>query len=302
MQNFATILTVDDQPEALEILNHLLKQEHYQTISAQNGKEALEILNSSHNIDAILLDRMMPVMDGISLLHKLRNYEEYSDIPVIMQTAADNDFEIREGIDAGAYYYVTKPFSHQTLISVLKSALRLRSRHKKIYEKAGFYLENRKKLMGGLGLMKSLSFEFNRLNDIKNIAYAASCCFPEPAKIMGAITELLLNAHEHGNLGISFSEKSDFLKEGTWEDEILFRELMPENISKKVQVEISRNEKDVSILIADEGNGFEYKKFLTLDPARAKKLNGRGVYLAALDFDELKFLRSGSQVIARVNL
>lgn len=302
MLKHATILTVDDQPEALEILNHLLKRENFHTISAQNGKEALDILNNTHNIDAILLDRMMPVMDGISLLHKIRNTEEYSDIPVIMQTAADNDSEIREGIDAGAYYYVTKPFSHKMLLSVLNSALRMRNRQKMVYEKASFYLENRKKLNAGLGAMKSLSFEFNKLTDIKNIAYAASCCFPEPAKVIGGITELLVNAHEHGNLGIDFYEKSALLAAGSWEDEVLFREKAPENIAKMVQVEISRNKNSVSILIADEGAGFDYEPFLTLDSSRAKMLNGRGVYIASLAFDDLKYLRGGSQVIGRINI
>ncbi len=295
--NTARILTVDDQQEDLEILNHILQRENYLTFSAKNGKDALSLLQSQKNIDVIVLDRMMPVMDGITFMRRLRENPEYANIPVIMQTAADEEHQISEGIDAGVYWYITKPFSARVLSTIVKSALRVQKRHKKMMQITDFYVQRRKKLKAGMEKLTSCEFEFQTLSQAKDVANAVSICFPKPRNMVGPIMELLVNAVEHGNLGINFDEKSGLILDGMWEDEIEYRMDMPQNKDKKVKVLLTKNENQIELRIKDDGEGFDPTPFIKLDSERAHKVNGRGIYLAGLEFDKIEFVGAGNEVV-----
>ncbi len=292
----ARILMVDDQPEDLEILEHILKRENYSTFSARNGKEALDILTTRPDIDIIVLDRMMPVMDGMSFLRRLRQYADYSNIPVIMQTAADNDEQVSEGIDAGVYWYITKPFSHKMLATVVRSALRMQKRNRKMKQITDFFIQRRKKLKAGMECLSSCEFEFRTMQEAKDVANAISICYPQPRSMVGPCTELLVNAIEHGNLGISFEEKSGLILDGMWEDEIEYRASLPQNKNKKVRVKIKKEKTCIKLIIKDEGNGFDPAPYMQLDCSRAQKVNGRGIYLAGLEFDEISYNDTGNEV------
>lgn len=298
MNNINTkILTVDDQSEDLEILNHILEKENYQTISAKNGREALELIETQKDIDVIVLDRMMPVMDGISFLRRLRDYPEFANIPVIMQTAADSEEQISEGVDAGVYWYITKPFSAKILTKIVKSALRMQKRNKKMAEITDFYVQRRKKLKAGMEKLKRCEFEFQTLDEAKDVANAISVCFPKPRDVVGPCLELLVNAVEHGNLGISFEEKSNLILDGMWKDEIDYRTKLKENRDKYVRVTVNKEKEFMNIYIKDEGKGFDPIPFLTLEANRAHKINGRGIYIAGLEFDKIEYLGNGNEVV-----
>ena len=114
--------------------------------------------------------------------------------------------------------------------------------------------------------------------------------------MVGPITEILVNAVEHGNLGISFEEKSGLILDGMWEDEIEYRQSSPQNCNKKVEVSIERMPDFIKMLVKDEGNGFDPSPYIYLDSARAHKVNGRGIYLAGLAFDKIEFLGKGNEV------
>ncbi len=291
------ILTVDDQAEDLEILNHILAKENYHTISARNGKDALELLYTSKDVDVIVLDRMMPVMDGISFLRRIKEDSKFASIPVIMQTAADEDEQIMEGIDAGVYWYITKPFSASVLSTIVKSALRMQKRNKKLRQITDFYVQRRKKLKSGMENLTSCEFVLKTMAEAKDVANAVSVCFPQPRDVVGPCTELLVNAVEHGNLGISFEEKSGLILDGMWEDEIEYRQNLRENIHKKVTVKISKCEKHLELRIKDDGEGFDPAPFVKLEAHRAHKVNGRGIYLASLEFDKVEYLGNGNEVV-----
>lgn len=295
----AKILTVDDQIDDLEIINHILNRDNYDIMSATNGLQALETLEKHSDIDVVILDRMMPIMDGMSFLHRIKQNKKFSNIPVIMQTAAGDDHEINEGIEAGVYWYITKPFPHNLLSSIVKSALRMRKKHQKASELTDFYIRRRKKMKMGMTKLSNCKFSLDYLQDAKNVAVALSCIFPEPRKMLGACIELLVNAVEHGNLGISFEEKSQLLLEGKWEEEIEYRENLPKNRSKHVDVDVNRTDDEIYVKITDQGEGFDWKKYLNLDHTRAHKVNGRGIYLASLEFDSLEFSSTGNEVICR---
>lgn len=295
----ARILTIDDQDEDLEIINHILHRKNLQTVSARDGIEALDILENDKNFDVILLDRMMPKMDGISFLRRFKSMKDYCHIPVIMQTAADEEHQIQEGIDAGVYWYITKPFSHKLLVSLVESALRSSRKAMRKKQMIDFYSESRKKLKLGLEKLKYCAIEFKEFGEAYNIANAISCVFPQPRNMVGPISEILVNSVEHGNLGISFDEKTEHVLNGTWEEEIEYRSSLFENQSKKVLVEVLKDNNFIEVKVKDCGQGFDWKPFLTLNPSRAHKVNGRGIYLASLEFDNIEYREGGNVVICQ---
>ncbi|HCT96318.1 response regulator transcription factor [Vagococcus sp.] len=115
------ILVVDDDKEIVELLSIYIKNEGYDVIKAYDGKEAMTKVITEPNIDLMILDIMMPEMDGMSVVKELR---KESDIPIIMLTARTTDMDKIKGLVAGADDYVTKPFNPLEVMARAKSLLR----------------------------------------------------------------------------------------------------------------------------------------------------------------------------------
>lgn len=115
------ILVCDDEADIRSALKIYLSGEEYNIIEAENGAQALEIIGSS-NIHLLLMDIMMPVMDGITALAKLRG--QNINIPVILLTAKSRDVDMVFGLNSGADDYITKPFNPVEVIARVKSQLR----------------------------------------------------------------------------------------------------------------------------------------------------------------------------------
>ena len=117
------ILLVDDEPDILEIVGYNLKNEGYQVYTANNG---LEALNSAKKItpNLILLDIMMPEMDGIETCEKIRAIKSLENTLIAFLTARNEDYSQVAGFDAGADDYITKPIKPKVLIGKVKSLLR----------------------------------------------------------------------------------------------------------------------------------------------------------------------------------
>lgn len=115
-----TILLVDDEKEIIELMEIYLKNEGYELLKAPNGLVALDLLQN-HKVDLIILDVMMPKMDGIQACMKIR---EQNNTPIIMLSAMSQDIDKIAGLSIGADDYVTKPFNPLVLIARVKSQLR----------------------------------------------------------------------------------------------------------------------------------------------------------------------------------
>ena len=115
-----TILTVDDEPRFIRLIEANLRAADYTVLSATEGKGALEIIVDKKP-DLVLLDVMMPGMDGFEVLDRIR---EFSNIPVIMLTAKGEEADRVEGLNRGADDYVVKPFSATELLARVKAVLR----------------------------------------------------------------------------------------------------------------------------------------------------------------------------------
>ncbi|CAG7647546.1 response regulator transcription factor [Paenibacillus allorhizosphaerae] len=115
-----TVLLVDDEKEIIDLLEIYLKNEGYRLLRASNGLEALSVLQKE-NVDLIVLDIMMPKMDGIEACMKIR---EQKNMPIIMLSAKSQDMDKILGLSSGADDYVSKPFNPLELIARIKSQLR----------------------------------------------------------------------------------------------------------------------------------------------------------------------------------
>ena len=132
-----SILLVDDVPKNIQLLGSILKQENYELEYATSGKEALEWL-SSKKFDLILLDIMMPEMDGIELCRKIKNNPATREISVIFLTAKADSQSIINGFEAGAVDYITKPFNIRELLMRVKTHLTIHNQRKQIEQKSQF--------------------------------------------------------------------------------------------------------------------------------------------------------------------
>ena len=117
------ILLVDDEPDVIEIIRYNLSQEGYKIYTASDGKEALK--KAKKNIPhLIIIDVMMPEMDGIEACEQLRNDERFSDTIIMFLTARGEDYSYVAAFEAGADDYVTKPIKPKIIVSKVKALLR----------------------------------------------------------------------------------------------------------------------------------------------------------------------------------
>lgn len=293
------VLAVDDDSMNLEVLNHILIKQGFEVENAEDGEEAVEYLEAHpEEVDIILLDKMMPKMNGIDVLKRIKKHPVLKDIPVIMQTAAVAAENMIEGLDSGVYYYLTKPFDDSMLISIVNSAARDSLQRRKI----------RKEIQQNAEMMKMIrhcEFEFQTVSQAKTLASTLANFFPDPGRIVIGLTELMINAVEHGNLGLGYEKKVELISQGedVWQEEIDRRLELPENKDKKAVVHLDQKEESIIITITDQGPGFKWQDYKDFDPLRMTEPSGRGIAKAnIMAFDSLEYLGNGNQVTCMVHM
>lgn len=117
------ILIVDDEPDILEFLQYNLKKEGYEVVTAPDGKQAI-IVAEREKPNLIILDIMMPEMDGVEACRILRSHKDFIDTPIAFLTARDEDFSQIAALDVGGDDYITKPIKPRVLISRIQALLR----------------------------------------------------------------------------------------------------------------------------------------------------------------------------------
>jgi two-component system alkaline phosphatase synthesis response regulator PhoP len=123
MMNKATILIIDDEKDLIEMVRYNLDKDGYDVISATDGQTGLEIAQR-HKLDLIVLDLMMPGIDGLEVCRRLRSDPRTGRIPLIMLTAKATEADRIVGLELGADDYITKPFSPRELVARVKAILR----------------------------------------------------------------------------------------------------------------------------------------------------------------------------------
>jgi two-component system chemotaxis response regulator CheY len=114
------VLIVDDSSAIRQSISFVLQQSGYEVVEANDGVDGLEKLTASGSVDLIITDVNMPNMDGISMIKKVREKDEWKFLPIIVLTTESQGSKMNEGKEAGATGWIVKPFSAEKLLSVVK--------------------------------------------------------------------------------------------------------------------------------------------------------------------------------------
>lgn len=291
------VLVVDDEPIGREVMAENLMDEGYEVVEADSGESAWAAIDASpQRFDAILLDRLMPDMDGIEILRRVKNRPDMMNVPVIMQTGMTADADVLEGLKAGAYYYLTKPFAAETLLAIVAAAVRDYRSH--------LALEEEVKRQGStLGCLAEARFVFRTPDEARNLATLLANAAPEPGRVVLGLSELMLNAVEHGNLGIGYQQKTLLIENDSLHAEIDRLLATAEYGSRQAELLVSRNAEELTYRVRDQGAGFDWSGFLEMSPDRAFDTHGRGIAMSRMiSFDRLEYRGCGNEVEAAIRL
>lgn len=295
MNDKPLLLLVEDEPISLELLNSTLQDFGYVTVTASTGADAWErVVQYRNRFDAILLDRVLPDMDSLSLLLKLKSDPGMTHVPVIMQTSLSSEADVADGLKAGAYYYLTKPFPPSTLLSIVRSAVKDRRD----------YLELLSSLQQARGIFSQLiqaEFWFRTQSEARDLATMAAHAAPDPGRVVLGLTELMLNAVEHGNLEISYAEKGALIADNALDREVERRLVQPAYAERRARLKIDHCPDCVCFEVSDEGAGFDWSPYMEMSPERAFDTHGRGIAMSRLvSFDKMEYRGAGNQVLCCV--
>jgi len=289
------ILVVDDDWFLASILERILVNAGYDVTLAANGGAALDLLATDQAFDTVLLDRMMPGIDGLQVLHRMKQTKALKDIPVVFQSAMDSEDEVLEGLKAGALYYLVKPLDLKLVLQVVAAAV-------------GEYVARRQfwaEMEGtrsAMGLIHRGVFYFQTMPQCHDLAALLAKTCPDPKRTVVGLSELMINALEHGNLGITYEEKSALIEAQSWASEVDRRQRLPEYEAKWVKVTVVRSASKTRFRIEDQGQGFPWEDFQEPKPERLFDSHGRGILLAKWEaFDRIEYLGIGNCVVAELD-
>ena len=150
--------------------------------------------------------------------------------------------------------------------------------------------------------IKRSHFRFSKLDEIPDILERITAHCPDQSALSQGLLELMVNAVEHGNLGITYDEKSALLLSGEWHEEIARRLALPENQSKYVSVDCASCDEYIAVLICDQGKGFDWRLYMEFSPERSLAPNGRGITITkSLGAWDIAYQGKGNEVLCRAH-
>ena len=229
------VLVVDDDKEIVKAIEIYLSKEGYNILKAYNGKQALEILKENKDIHLIILDIMMPEMDGIETANTIR---KDSAIPIIMLSAKSEDYDKIEGLNCGADDYVTKPFNPLELIARVNSQIRRYTHLGSIAQK-----------------------------DEKNVYHSGGLCINDETKIVTVDgNEVKLTPTEYNILKFLTKNKGNVysiekIYKNVWEEECYGAENIIAVHIRHIREKIEINPREPKYLKVIWGIGYKIEKF-----------------------------------------
>jgi len=289
------VLIVEDDPASLSYLEIILGKEGVEYKSATNGQEGLAIFKEFHP-QIVLTDINMAYMNGIELLAAIKKLRPHTI--VIMLTAFNSEDYVIESMKYGANNYLKKPILRENLVSLLrkyKGIILSRNTNKKLHA----FIKQHSFTMQIGNDIQLLPYIINYLIDTIEFVYKED----ETMGIRLGLDEIIINAIEHGNLDISYVEKSDAIKKNSLEKLYELRNNNPEYANRKVTITFELKENFSEWTIQDEGKGFNPE--LIPNPILSESvdsLHGRGIFITQFQFDEMEYSENGTKVRLRKNI
>lgn len=291
------VLVIDDEQNNLDLIARSLSSEPLQLSLQTDSLEAWKKLDSTdEHYSLVIVDSWMPGLDGLGFLRRMKANPRFGEIPVIMLTTATSPEEVSEGMQAGAYYYLFKPILPESLISIVRGAIE-DHRSLRVVRHLSKHQEAAQRLL------LAAEYRFSSLRDINHLVPILSGFTPQPHLTASGLADLMVNAVEHGNLGITYAEKARLKFGGTWEAEIERRLKLPEYCDRFATIRIEQLPDRIQYTITDQGEGFDWRRYLEFDPGRVFDPNGRGIAMARkMSFSSLQFIGKGNVVVATVKI
>lgn len=283
-----------ERPKIEAMLTHA----GYQVVVAVNGRKAWQYLQCNPGaVDLVLLDPQLQDIPAESLIEQIKGDKTFTHLPILLYGSAPQKKEqIVQFMMQGAFHYLIAP-TDQTVFSRLID-IALQEKKRSIH-----MIQEMRKNQRSMGCMDYCRFHYHTVKEARNLAYLLASAFPKPEEVIIGLADLLINAVEHGNLEIDFQTKSQLLQQGKLEQEIEMRLHHREYETRNVWVTYERTPERISITIEDEGKGFDWQSYNSINPERAATSDGRAVSVARfLCFDTLEYMGTGNRVTAQVFL
>ncbi|PIE17588.1 MAG: hypothetical protein CSA65_08565 [Proteobacteria bacterium] len=288
----AKILLVDDEALVREELGGLLDDEGFEVITGRDGAEGLTLFHDERP-DMVITDVRMPRVDGLSLVAQIR--QESPTTPVTVITGHGNETTAIQALRAGVIDFIKKPVRFDDLIAALsrmQAALQL--------------VRNEPPRLPSSARLREHCWVYELDNErgaIPNFVDAVlDTCFNGIDRTLAmelslALRELILNAVEHGNLGLTYEEKTHALEEGRLEQLLEDRRQKAPYQDRRVGVVVRRDREQLTFEVQDDGEGFDWRALPDpMDPSNLLADHGRGVLLARMSVDELSYNEPGTRV------
>ncbi|MFZ2959682.1 MAG: response regulator [Candidatus Ozemobacteraceae bacterium] len=291
------VLVVEDDEASGMVMATLVKLEGHDVMKAVNGAEGLELFDF-FKPDLIFSDISMPIMDGLEMLKKIRQ-KSTSAIVVMTSAFGTADFTLK-ALRLGANDYLVKPFHPHDIVTNLNKYANVLANRSVEREVVGLILH--RQLTMKLGNTPEIASKVaDRLMQETEGRIPPS----ERLGILIGLLEIIINAIEHGNLDITYDEKTTALAGGPedWLRLVTDRMAKAPYKDRSVLIQFQMDGESCEWTITDDGNGFDWKK--VPDPHNPENLmatHGRGIILTRLNFDDVSYLGKGNQVVLRKNL
>ncbi len=286
------VLVVDDDPVTLECLGETVRLLGLAVCAASDGVQALQMFEE-HKPILVMTDVRMPNMDGLALTHQVK--ARRPDCPVIIVTGFGDESTAVAALKAGASDYLHKPFQISELKNTLQRTLSL--------------VRARSMETQALQSLTKLTWSFEIENDLEPLSGILTVMLrpvdvwlsePDQLHMRMGLQELLINAVEHGNLGISAEEKREALMNDTYDALLDARRHLPINATRRVKVWMENDPANHTFhcRICDEGDGFDWEPHLKGNAEAIPFLagSGRGIFLVKTLIPHIQYFGRGNEV------
>jgi len=281
------VLIIEDDKVSCKKMQTIVTHQGHTTKTAKDGVHGLELYNK-FKPDLIFADIQMPKMNGLEFLNTIRQTD--NDVIVIINTAFGSEEYALKAFHLNANNYISKPIHFSEVLHHLKkyeAIIQERTLNREIeamFVKRSYRLQVPNKIE-----------QIPRVVDHLLTITGDAICPEEQLGVRLGLVELIVNAVEHGNMGITYDEKNKAINHNRLDDLYQERLADPEIVARRVKINFELSDRGCEWMITDEGAGFDWK--VIPDPTKGEKLRtliGRGIFLSRFYFDELEFIGTGN--------
>jgi len=287
-----TALIVGDEAFRAEARGRGARDLGFRAVEAENDAAAAAAVSTLGDDPHVLI---LQVVSGEDVGLRMRGLRGALDLPALPVITV-GEVSAGESIVAGALHHLSRIDDGESLRAAVSSAAKAALDVRRVDDE----LSARSR---AVGLIVSGEFQFRTPRDANDLAIALSPAGPQPARLALGLLELMLNAVEHGNLGIGGVEKDRLRGSGRFQEELERRLALPENVDKRATLTVLRRPDGLSYTIEDMGPGFDWRAHDEGGRVGGTAIGGRGILLArSYAFDRVEYRGRGNRVVATIQI